>query len=45
MNAGIDTCFVLSGEGTTEDIETYGVQPAMVCRDIRELCGLLEDAT
>ncbi|MBQ1280716.1 MAG: HAD hydrolase-like protein, partial [Oscillospiraceae bacterium] len=45
VNAGIDTCFVLSGEGVPEDIETYGVQPAMVCRDIRELYELLEDAT
>lgn len=36
-NAGIDTVFVLSGEGTETDIETYGVHPTWVRRDIAAL--------
>ena len=34
VNAGIDTIFVLSGEGTTEDLKTSDVQPAMIYADI-----------
>ena len=37
VNAGIDTAFVLSGEGVPEDIEKYQVQPAETYRDIREI--------
>lgn len=33
-NAGIDSIFVLSGEGTREDMETYGIQPTWVYDDI-----------
>ena len=37
VRAGIDTAFVLSGEGVPEDIEKYGVRPTETFRDIREL--------
>lgn len=37
VRAGIDTAFVLSGEGVPEDIETYGVRPSETYRDIREI--------
>ena len=36
-NAGIDTAFVLSGEGTLEDLETGEVQPTWVFDDISAL--------
>ena len=42
VNAGIDTIFVLSGEGVREDIERYGIEPTMVCRGIREVLETLE---
>ena len=41
VNAGIDTAFVLSGEGVPEDVERYGVQPAGTYRDIGEIRDLL----
>ena len=37
VNAGIDTAFVLSGEGVPEDIEKLGIHPAGTYRDIREI--------
>ena len=37
VNAGVDSAFVLSGEGVPEDIEKYHVQPTETCRDIREI--------
>ena len=37
VNAGIDTAFVLSGEGTLDDLEQSGVKPTWVFRDIGEL--------
>ncbi|MGN1412716.1 MAG: HAD-IIA family hydrolase [Anaerovoracaceae bacterium] len=39
VNAGIDTIFVLSGEGTLEDLETSDVQPAYIFNDIGEVFG------
>lgn len=42
-NAGIDTIFLLSGEGTEADIEKYGVRPTWVRRDIAALLQELED--
>ena len=36
-NAGIDTAFVLSGEGTLEDLETSEVKPTWVFDDIAAL--------
>ena len=37
VNAGVDTAFVLSGEGVREDIEKFGIRPTGVYRDIREI--------
>lgn len=37
VNAGIDTAFVLSGEGVPEDIEKYQVQPAETYENIRDI--------
>lgn len=34
LHAGIDTAFVLSGEGTMEDIEKYNVRPTKVYKDV-----------
>lgn len=42
VNAGISTIFVLSGEGTKEDIEEYNIHPDYVFSNIRELCDKLE---
>lgn len=37
VNAGISTIFVLSGEGTMEDIDKYGIQPEITFDNIKEL--------
>ena len=37
VNAGIDTCFVLSGEGTVDDIEKFNIKPTYILEDINEL--------
>lgn len=37
VNAGIDTAFVLSGEGTEQDIERYGIVPSGVYASVKEL--------
>ena len=37
VNAGVDTAFVLSGEGTRADLETSGVRPTWVFEDIAAL--------
>ena len=37
VNAGIDTAFVLSGEGTLEDLKTSDIQPTWVFDDISAL--------
>ena len=42
VNAGIDTVFVLSGEGVPADIEKYGVQPAYTFNSIRDVLDALE---
>ena len=42
VNAGVDTVFVLSGEGTEADIEKFGVRPTWVRRDIAELLQELQ---
>ena len=41
VNAGIDSIFVLSGEGVMEDIETYGITPTWVFRDIEQVWEVL----
>ncbi|MBQ1264108.1 MAG: HAD hydrolase-like protein, partial [Oscillospiraceae bacterium] len=35
VNAGIDTVFVLSGEGVVSDTEKYGIQPTYIMENIR----------
>lgn len=37
VNAGIDTAFVLSGEGVVEDIEKFNVHPTGIYQNIREI--------
>ena len=37
VNAGIDTVFVLSGEGTMADLETSEAKPTYIRKNIREL--------
>ena len=36
-NAGVDTAFVLSGEGMREDLASSGIQPTWVFDDISAL--------
>ncbi len=36
-NAGITTIFMLSGEGTMEDVENSDTKPDFICKNIREL--------
>lgn len=45
VNAGIDTAFVLSGEGVPEDIEKFHIEPTGIYRDIQEILGLLDGPT
>jgi HAD superfamily hydrolase (TIGR01450 family) len=42
VNAGIDTVFLLSGEGVREDIEQYGVTPTWIYDNIRRVADKLE---
>ena len=42
-NAGIDTILVLSGEGTVEDIEKYGVKPTYIYKDIAAVLADLKN--
>ena len=41
VNAGISTVFVLSGEGTMEDVETSEQKPEFIFQNIRELYNTL----
>ncbi len=41
-NAGIDTIFVLSGEGTLKDLEKSEIKPTYVMQNIREVYNNLE---
>ena len=43
VNAGIDSIFVLSGEGTEADIAQYGVHPTWIFSDIAALYRQLEE--
>ncbi len=38
FNAGVDTVFVLSGEGTIVDAENTETKPTYIMKNIRELC-------
>ena len=37
--AGIDTAFVLSGEGTVSDIEETGIRPTYVLKNVGQIYG------
>ncbi len=37
VNSGIDSVFVLSGEGTLEDIKEMGIEPTYICKNIGEI--------
>ena len=39
VNSGIDSVFVLSGEGTLGDIEEMGIEPTYICKNIGEIFG------
>ena len=41
-NAGIDTVFVLSGEGTREDAETSNTKPTYIMKNIKELLNAIK---
>lgn len=43
VNAGIDTCFVLSGEGTLDDLDISDVKPTYILKDIEELLRRIRD--
>lgn len=42
-NAGIDTIFVLSGEGTREDAENSDTKPTYIINNIREVYNIIKD--
>ena len=42
VNAGIDTCFVLSGEGTMEDLAASETKPTVVLDNIRALLNAIK---
>lgn len=42
VNAGIDTVFVLSGEGVRSDTEKYHVQPTWILDNIREVLNNIQ---
>lgn len=41
VNAGIDSIFVLSGEGMSEDIQKYRIEPSYMLKNVRELVNHL----
>ena len=43
VNAGVDTVFVLSGEGTCADIERFDIHPTWVLQDIAATCREMEE--
>ena len=43
VNAGISSIFVLSGEGTMEDVENSDVKPEFIYKNIREVLNVLTE--
>lgn len=43
VNAGISTLFVLSGEGTMDDVDKSEIKPEFILNNIRELLNILTD--
>ena len=42
VNGGIDTIFVLSGEGTMEDLQKSQVKPSWIMKDVKEIAEVLQ---
>lgn len=42
-NAGVDTVFVLSGEGTREDAENSDTKPTYILKNVRELYEIIKE--
>ena len=42
VNAGVDTVFVLSGEGKREDVEKYGIRPTFILPDIKAILNEMQ---
>ena len=42
-NAGVDTVFVLSGEGTREDAENSDTKPTYILNNVRELYEIIKE--
>ena len=42
VNAGISTCFVLSGEGALEDVEEGEIKPEFIFKNVKALCEALK---
>ncbi len=45
VNAGIDTAFVLSGEGVPEDIERFNIQPTGMYQNICDILNHMDNST
>ena len=45
VNAGIDTAFVLSGEGVPADIERFNIQPTGMYQDICDILNYMDNPT
>lgn len=43
INTGISTVFVLSGEGTREDVDSGDIKPRFILKDVKELLGILKN--
>ena len=43
VNAGIDSIFVLSGEGTMPDIDKFGIKPSYIFKNIREVLNKIKE--
>ena len=43
VNAGIDSIFVLSGEGAMPDIDKFGVKPSYIFNNIREVLNSIKE--
>ncbi len=44
VNAGVSSLFVLSGEGTMEDIAAFGIKPTFIFENIRAVYHALKEA-
>ena len=42
VNAGVNSVFVLSGEGTLEDLKTSDVKPDYIFKDIKEILEFIK---